>query len=125
MDALRKYHCERSILVYVNSWDQYREWRKSFPDEPVIASMPDGTRDKDGMLAFVKQNPVEVLDGDHDEYTPDMVAAAHMLGLKVWPDIQGPNEKADWAGALSKGFTGLQTDHPAELIAWLDARGLR
>jgi glycerophosphoryl diester phosphodiesterase len=125
MEALRKHRCDRSILVYLNSWEQFREWRKLFPDEPVIASMPEKTTNPEQLEAFVRKHPVEVLDGGHDEYTPEMVAEAKALGLRVWPDIQGTYEQAEWAGAIAKGFTGLQTDHPALLIAWLEAKGLR
>jgi glycerophosphoryl diester phosphodiesterase len=44
------------------------------------------------------------------------------LGIRVWPDIQRPDERAGyWERFLGLGVDGVQTDHPAELKAWLDS----
>ena len=125
MEVLRKFQFERSVLVYINAEEQYRDWKKYFPQVPVIVSLPDEARDVKAMEAFLAKYPAEVLDGDWDGYTPDMIRHAVSLGIRVWPDIQSPNEEKNWQKALELGFDGLQTDHPQQLAAWLKERQRR
>jgi glycerophosphoryl diester phosphodiesterase len=125
MEALRKFHFEKSVLVYINAEAQYRDWKKYFPQVPVIVSLPDEARDVKAMETFLAKYPAEVLDGDWDGYTPEMVSRARTLGIKVWPDIQSPTEEGNWPKALALGLDGLQTDHPGQLSAWLKAHRRR
>ena len=61
-----------------------------------------------------------------DQYTDDMIKTANEKGYVVLPDIEGPNENpAFWDKALLKGFSGVQTDHPGELINYLKEKHLR
>ena len=47
-------------------------------------------------------------------------------GVEVWPDIQNPLESPEqWSKAMALGFQGLQSDHPAQLIAYLKSIGKR
>jgi glycerophosphoryl diester phosphodiesterase len=74
----------------------------------------------------IRKVRVEILDGNYDQYTEDMVTMAAKTGHIVLPDIQGPNEDpALWDIALQKGTKGLQTDHPEELISYLKKRQVR
>lgn len=125
MELLKKYHFEKAFLVYINSEEQYRDWRKYYPKVPLMLSLPDEARDLAAMKAFLAKYPCEVLDGDWDGYTPDMIHHAVSLGIRVWPDIQSPTEEKNWQKALDLGLDGLQTDHPEALIAWLKARHRR
>jgi glycerophosphoryl diester phosphodiesterase len=55
-----------------------------------------------------------------------MVSAAKEMRLTAWPDIQSAGEgPRDWEQALAKGFTGLQTDHPAAIVKFLKEKGFR
>jgi glycerophosphoryl diester phosphodiesterase len=55
-----------------------------------------------------------------------MVKAADEQGYVVLPDMEGPNESpAFWDKALLKGFSGVQTDHPEELIDYLKEKHSR
>ena len=122
---LEKYDCNKSVLVYINHPDQYTAWRKHAPNIPLIISLPDSIKTAPQLISFCRQYPAEVLDGDFSSYSTAMVAAAGRLGIKVWPDIQGPAENNNWPAALLKGFGGLQTDHPTALAEWLHANGKR
>ena len=119
MEALKKFQFEKSVLVYINAEQQYRDWKKYFPQVPVIVSLPDEARDVAAMETFLAKFPAEVLDGDWDGYTPAMLTRARSLGIRVWPDIQSPTEEKNWQKALELGFDGLQTDHPELLAGWL------
>ncbi len=125
MELLKKYQFEKAFLVYINSEEQYRAWRKYFPMVPLMLSLPDEVRDLNAMKDFLAKYPCDLLDGDWDGYTPDMIRHATSLGIRVWPDIQSPIEEKNWQKALDLGLDGLQTDHPEALIAWLKAKQRR
>jgi len=76
------------------------------------------------MYSIMGAHP-DVLDGNYDEYTPEMIKAAAALGVMVLPDIQRPGESALWDAAIQLGLQGLQTDHPDDLVDYLKKRGMR
>jgi glycerophosphoryl diester phosphodiesterase len=117
---------ERQTVVYINSPQQLAGWRRCAPSMPVMVSMPDSIRDVMAMKNFLNLVHPEVLDGGNAQYTAEMVQEARRMGYIVIPDIQGPDEsQVLWSGAIQKRIDGLQTDHPAMLIAWLREKGLR
>jgi glycerophosphoryl diester phosphodiesterase len=115
----------RQVLVY-DEVEAVPEWRKAAPELPLIVSPPDSIKTPEQLVAFARRVGVEVLDADWDLYTREMVAAAEKAGIKVWPDIQGRDENADYfQKVLVLGFTGVQSDYPEQLIAWLKKQGRR
>ncbi|HTI61333.1 glycerophosphodiester phosphodiesterase family protein [Mucilaginibacter sp.] len=122
---LKEYGMEKQVLVYINNPQQFIDWRKVAPGMPLMVSLPGNVKDVDGIKAFIDKVKPDILDGGWKEYTPAMVASAKAMGLTVWPDIQSQNEAQNWDEALTKGFTGLQTDHPADLVKFLKSKGLR
>ena len=123
--VLKKYGMEKQVLVYINSIQQFIDWRSVAPDMPLMVSMPGSVKDTESMKTFINQTKPDILDGGWKEYTNDMVSMAKAAQLTVWPDIQSKDEEQYWEQALAKGFTGLQTDHPAALIKFLKDKGLR
>lgn len=122
---LKEYGMEKQVLVYINNPQQFTDWRKVAPDMPLMVSLPGNVKDEAGMKAFIDKVKPDVLDGGWKDYTAGMVALARAMGLTVWPDIQSANESQNWDEALAKGFNGLQTDHPADLVRFLKSKGLR
>jgi len=117
---------EKHVIVYINAEHQYYEWRKAAPAMPLMVSLPRYVVNTDSLKAFLTKAHPEVLDGDFDQYTEDMVKTAGEMGYKVLPDIQRPGENgALWDLAIAKGIRALQTNYPVELIAYLQAKGLR
>jgi glycerophosphoryl diester phosphodiesterase len=117
---------EKQFLVYINAPHQFSEWRKVAPSVPLMVSLPGNIRTVDSLTAFVNKFHPDILDGDFDAYTPEMIKAAEALGCMVLPDIQRPGENPDlWDSAIRKGLKGLQTDHPADLIAYLKGKSIR
>jgi len=101
-------------------------WSAAAAWMPRMTSAPDTLRDPEAVRAWLDQFPVEVLDGGIEWYTPALADAARRHGAAVWPDIMAPFETPErWSAALALGVTGLQTDHPEALIAWLRATGRR
>jgi glycerophosphoryl diester phosphodiesterase len=124
-NAISRQGMERQVIVYINSWQQYRDWRAIAPAIPLIVSLPDTIKTAEALRAFAKANPVSLLDGDFDGYNQPLLEAARQENIVVWPDIQSAGEQNNWDRAIAFGFTGLQTDHPADLIKYLQHKGLR
>jgi glycerophosphoryl diester phosphodiesterase len=117
---------QKEVIVYINAPHQFTEWRKVAPGTPLMVSLPANIRGADSLNGFLERYHPDVLDGDFDEYTPEMIRAAAALGVMVLPDIQRPGENAAlWDVAIQKGLEGLQTDHPGELVSYLKIKGIR
>ena len=117
---------EKEVLVYINAPFQFNEWRKVAPGMPLMVSLPANVRGADSITSFLEKYHPDVLDGDFDEYTTEMIKAAAALGVMVLPDIQRPGENAAlWDAAIQKALQGLQTDHPGDLVDYLNKKGIR
>lgn len=122
-NQIREAGMEKQVAVYVNSIPQYKEWRKVAPGIPVIASAIEEVKTKEELAFFLDQANIEVLDNIYDK---EMVTTANEAGVSVWLDVESDIEnEADWNTVLQKGIQGMQTDHPRELIAYLNKNGLR
>jgi len=122
---IREAGVTRQVLVY-DGIEAVGEWHRVAPELPLIVSAPDEAKTPDQVVGFAKTNRIEVLDGGWDAYSPEMVVAARRSGIRIWPDIQEAREDGVYFERVLKvGFTGVQTDHPEELIAWLKERHLR
>jgi glycerophosphoryl diester phosphodiesterase len=109
----------RQIIIY-DGVDSVEEWHRVAPELPLIISPPRDMKSSDQLVDFAKGKGIEVLDGPWSVYSGEMVEAAKGTGVKVWPDIQTGGENAAYfKTVLDRGFNGVQTDHPEELIAWL------
>ena len=113
---------EKQVVVYLNKEEQYAQWKKVAPHMPLMASIPEEMNvvQRDSLL---REKPVSVVD---NAYHAEEVQALHEKKIAVWLDVEseseGPNE---WDQALQLGVDGLQTDHPADLIQYLEQKGIR
>ncbi|TDX00129.1 glycerophosphodiester phosphodiesterase family protein [Dinghuibacter silviterrae] len=117
---------EKHVVVYINAVQQFYKWRQVAPDMPLMVSLPGYVKDTASLNGFLSKTPVEILDGDYSQYTADMVTLATQTGHWVFPDVEGPNETpALWDIPIKEGVRALLTDHPADLIKYLESQGLR
>ena len=117
--AIRDAGVTKQILVYDDA-DSIEEWRRVAAELPLIVSPPEDAKTPQQLANFVSKYGVEVLDGSWKGYSREMVDAARRVGARTWPDIQSAREDAAYfEKVIALGFTGVQTDHPEELIAWL------
>jgi glycerophosphoryl diester phosphodiesterase len=115
----------RQIIVY-DEVDSVPEWHRMAPELPVIISPPDNLKDPKQLIEFAKSKGIEILDGNWAQYSREMVEAAKRARVRIWPDIQaGTEDGAYFTKVSALGFSGVQTDHPDELISWLKSRNLR
>jgi glycerophosphoryl diester phosphodiesterase len=115
--AIKNEGMENQMVVYINAPNQYTDWRKWVPSMPLILSLNKKVKDSAEMVAYLKNIQIDILDGDWTEYTPETVNAALKMGVPVWADMQSPKENEDyWKQGISLGLSGIQTDHPKELV---------
>lgn len=126
INLLKQYHMEKQVLVYINKPSQITDWHKTYSTMPLMLSMPDSIKNVEQMKQFIDTWHPDILDGNYNTYTPEMVQYAKSLGIQVWPDVQGPAEGPQvWDKAIALGLKGMQTDNPPELIKYLGGKGLR
>lgn len=114
---------EKQVVVYLNAKEQYKAWRKIAPDMPLMASLPDQVTSPDGLEYFLKNVRISVLDNITD---PAMISIAKKYNVAIWQDVQNPKEGPEqWKAAMGRGIQGVQTDHPAALVQYLNSNGLR
>lgn len=59
---------------------------------------------------------------NHRDFTDEIIAVARQAKVDIYVDRLGPNDNKDaWIDAVRRGATGIQTDHPEELIAVLSS----
>jgi glycerophosphoryl diester phosphodiesterase len=72
------------------------------------------------MIQYLAKTPIDILDGDWTEYTVQTVKAANTFGVPVWADMQSKQEdEAYWLKGIELGLSGIQTDHPKELVQFI------
>ncbi len=117
---------QENVIIYINSKDQFDDWRRISPNMPLIISLPKAIKTASEMNDLLTSMKVDILDGNYAEYTAETVKAALTKNVPIWADIQSRTEGPEqWEMATATGLTGLQTDHPKELIAFLVWKGLR
>ncbi|HZK63485.1 MAG TPA: glycerophosphodiester phosphodiesterase family protein [Puia sp.] len=109
---------EKQVVVYLNKAEQYGQWKKVASAMPLMSSLPDKIKTPSQFRFFLSEVQLGVLDNVTDTA---MLAVARENGVSVWLDVEGANEDSVlWNQALDKGIQGMQTDHPADLVAYLN-----
>jgi glycerophosphoryl diester phosphodiesterase len=117
---VKRYKLTEHVLAYTSP-EGALAWKRATPQVCVMTSPPDTAKTPEALTAFLNAWPFELLDGPYN-LPAESVAAARACGTEIWADIQNPQESpAQWAPAIARGLSGLQTDHPAELIAYLSS----
>ena len=61
---------------------------------------------------------------DARDWNPATIAVARKAGIDLYVDRLGADDNAaSWQAAVDSGATGIQTDHPGELVRFLRERG--
>lgn len=85
---------------------------------PELA-MPEAVSVEVSQRILKELNP-KVIAFDRRDFTPEVIALAKGAGKGIFVDRLGQQDTPEhWKEAVAMGATGIQTDHPAELIALL------
>ncbi|MGN6616314.1 MAG: hypothetical protein ACTHJ5_03990 [Ilyomonas sp.] len=113
---------EKNIVVYLNTKEQYPQWKKTAPGIPLMSSLPENMNDPE-LNNFLDEVYLSVVD---NATTPDKLNLVHKRKIAVWLDVQSKDEGPEkWEQALNTGVDGLQSDHHGALIKFLNDKGIR
>lgn len=62
---------------------------------------------------------------DQDDFKPELISRTLAIKADIFVDRLGDQDtEKDWQDAIDRGATGIQTNHPAELLEFLRNRKL-
>ncbi|MCC7156950.1 MAG: glycerophosphodiester phosphodiesterase family protein [Bryobacterales bacterium] len=113
--ALRDTRMTRECVVY-GGVAQLREIQAI---DPLIRVMPEAVSAANLRRVLAELKP-SVIAFDAGDFKDELIAMAKQAGADVFVDRLGAaDNEAAWRDAVGRGATGIQTDRPAELIAFL------
>ena len=78
------------------------------------------------LQALLEALPLKVAAFGAGDFNDETIAVARQAKLDIYVDRLGAaDNQSSWQDAVDRGATGIQTDHPAELVAYLKAKGYR
>lgn len=90
---------------------------------PKIRIMPEAVN-SDNLRGWIAS--IKIAAFDSKDFTADNIAIAREAGVLIYVDRLGAaDNEASWQDAIDRGAAGIQTDHPAELVAYLKSKGYR
>jgi glycerophosphoryl diester phosphodiesterase len=114
LEIIRAHGMEREVIWYAGPAQQKQVASLC----PECHPMPDPGPEAFLGLVLKDQKP-KIIASDVDHTTPSFVETCHKAGAIVIADDSKPE---DWETMLAAGVDGIQTDEPAELIAYLKKR---
>ena len=108
------------VVIYGDP-DRLKEIHRSRPEWRVMPEAENPAR----LSELIAALHLRVAAFDAGDFRPPTIEVARKAGIDIYLDCLGPKDnEGGWAEALDRGATGIQTDHPAELVAYLRSKGL-
>jgi glycerophosphoryl diester phosphodiesterase len=86
---------------------------------PALRVMPEALQPRHLRLVL-QLLPVRVLAFDSRDFSAETLAIARRAGAEIFVDRLGrPDSPEGWRDAIARGASGIQTNHPRELIEYL------
>ncbi len=118
--AVRKYRMEDQVVVYGN----LALLRGLAVLEPRIRLMPEAVS-VEVISRLVDELRPRVIAFDARDFQNPIIAVAREAKADIYVDRLGPADTASsWEDAIRCGATGIQSDHPAELVQFLRRKKL-
>lgn len=118
--AVERAGMRESIVTY-GGFNLLRDLVQLRPGWPV---MPEAVSAEMLERSLRELKPAAVAFSDWD-FRPELAARAREAGCEVFLDRQGKTDLPEfWQKAVDDGVTGIQTDRPGALLAWLREKGL-
>ncbi len=91
---------------------------------PALKVMPEAD-DAATVKRLIDALHPRVIAFDAGDFKDDVIALAKEAQADIYVDRLGPADRMEmWQDAIDRGATGIQTDHPAELVQYLRSKGL-
>lgn len=106
---------------YVMFWSEHVDFLQQIAQlRPQWTLMPEAFHPENVKKVAELLHP-QLFGFDERDFKPPTIAAAKQVNIGIFVDRQTMGE---WDGAVSAGVVGIQTNHPAELIAYLREKKL-
>jgi glycerophosphoryl diester phosphodiesterase len=117
IDTIVRHDMQSHVVIYGNPFFLY-EVHKIRPDLKIMPEA--GPADVCKLLVRALQ--LQVIAFSAGDFKEDVIQVAKQTNAQIYVDRLGPQDKVeDWQSAVDLGATGIQTDHPAELVSYLKA----
>lgn len=92
--------------------------------KPSLKVMPEAD-DAPTLTKLIDLLKLQVAAFDYHDFKDDVIAVAKQSKVPIYVDRLGPADDTEhWQDAVDRGAAGIQTDHPAEVVLYLRAKGL-
>jgi glycerophosphoryl diester phosphodiesterase len=119
VEAVGKYGMEDQVVVY-GGMDLHRGVRKL---NPRIKVMPESVS-VEAATRIVEELHPRVIAFDARDFKDEIIAVVIKAQAGIYVDRLGPADTPEfWEDAVRRGATGIQSDHPAELVKFLRGNG--
>jgi glycerophosphoryl diester phosphodiesterase len=120
VDHIHAHGMTNNVVIY-SGWIS-----KAVQDlDPNLKVMPEASNPAFAQTLVDALHP-HVLAFDAKDFTPETIAVAKKGHALIYVDRLGPADTASvWQDAIDAGADGIQTDHPEELVHYLQEKGYR
>jgi glycerophosphoryl diester phosphodiesterase len=119
VNTVGKYGMDDAVVVY-GGVNLHRGVRKL---NPRIRVMPEAGN-ADLVKRLIDELTPRVIAFDAHDFQDDVIGVVKQAGLDIYVDRLGPADNPEsWEDAVRRGATGIQSDHPAELVQFLRSKG--
>lgn len=119
--AIERHNMQNRVVIYGSFpylkeiVSQRRTWRV----------MPEA-QNPETLRAMLAEVPLKVVAFSAHDFNDETIAVARAAKADIYVDRLGTADTpAHWQDAVDRGATGIQTDHPAELVEYLKSKGYR
>ena len=117
--AVRRHDMEDHVVVYGNP----RYLKEVGTLAPKMKLMPEA-RDPAALRTLLDTLSLHVVAFDAGDFNAPTIEVARAAKVDIYVDRLGAADNvAGWQDAIDRGAAGIQTDHPAELVEYLKAKG--
>ncbi len=121
IDAITRNDMQSHVVIYGGA-KYLKEVATARPDWKV---MPEA-QNPATLHSLIDDLHLKVAAFDAGDFKDDTIAVAKAAGVGIYVDRLGAADNpVAWQEAVDRGATGIQTDHPAELVQYLKSRNYR
>ncbi len=119
--AIQAHDMQDHVVIY-GGLEYLKEIAKT---KPAMKVMPEAGS-PDQLRSLLAELPLRVVGFDAKDFNDQTIAVAQAAKLDIYVDRLGlADNPVAWQDAIDRGATGIQTDHPAELVGYLKFKGYR
>ena len=121
VDALTRHDMIDKVVIYGGA----RYLKDVVTLQPKLKAMPEA-QNPATLRTLIDNLQLKVAAFDAKDFNDETIAVARAANVEIYVDRLGDADNPEkWQDAIDRGAAGIQTDHPAELVAYLKSKGYR